>query len=164
MAAKRLKRSVNDRMLFGVAGGLAEYFDIDPVIVRVGFVLLTFANLLGLIGYVILAIVTPKAETGPSTVADVARQNLSDLPREAADAGRRASEQLRTPGASNGSRVLLILGAILIVIGGWFLLSNLGIRSILLIVVWPLLIILAGGLLLLVALRQRSGGGPKSAP
>jgi phage shock protein PspC (stress-responsive transcriptional regulator) len=36
MAARRLKRSVKDRTLFGVAGGLTEYFDIDPVIVRVG--------------------------------------------------------------------------------------------------------------------------------
>jgi phage shock protein C len=156
MATRKLKRSVSDRMVFGVAGGLAEYFDIDPVIVRVGFVLLTFANLLGLIGYVILTIVTPKAETEPSTVADAARQNLSDLPREAADAGRRAGEQFRTTGGGNGTRVLLILGAVLIVIGAWFLLDNLGIKSILLVIIWPLLIVLAGGLLLLVALRQGS--------
>lgn len=143
-------------MLFGVAGGLAEYFDIDPVMARVGFALLTFVNGLGLIGYVILAIVTPKAETEPPTVADTARQNLSDLPREIADAGRKAGEQMRTTGTGKGSRLFLIVGAVLILIGMWFLLANLGIRSIFLILVWPAVIILAGGILLLLALRQGS--------
>ncbi len=59
--AKRLIKSANKK-LFGVAGGLAEYFDIDPTIVRVGFVVACIACfLLGLVAYVALAIIMPSA-------------------------------------------------------------------------------------------------------
>jgi phage shock protein C len=37
MAAKRLYRSKTDKQVAGICGGLAEYFDIDPVLVRIGF-------------------------------------------------------------------------------------------------------------------------------
>ena len=42
--AHRLYKSRDDRLLFGVAGGHAEYFNIDPVIVRVGWVILTIVT------------------------------------------------------------------------------------------------------------------------
>lgn len=155
MTTRRLKRSSQDKMLFGVAGGIAEYFDIDPVLVRVGFVLLTFVNLLGLIGYVILATVTPKSEVSVPDAGDTARQNISDMPGELASAGRRAGEQLRSH-AYGGARWLLIAGAVLIVTGVWFLLVNFGIRSIFLAAFWPMALIVAGGLLLLLALRRGS--------
>lgn len=44
MATKRLYRSENDRMLAGVCGGVAEYFSIDPTIVRLLFVLLAIVT------------------------------------------------------------------------------------------------------------------------
>ena len=56
---KRLHRSRSNRIIWGVCGGLADYFGIDPVIVRVVFVLLIFANGLGILAYIILAIVIP---------------------------------------------------------------------------------------------------------
>ena len=60
---KRLVKSNTDRKLFGVAGGVAEYFDLDPTLVRVGFVLASFCSLfLGLVAYVVMAIVMPSAE------------------------------------------------------------------------------------------------------
>lgn len=61
--AKRLAKS-HDRKLFGVAGGVGEYFDIDPTLVRVGFVALCFCFLfLGPVAYVALAILMPAAES-----------------------------------------------------------------------------------------------------
>lgn len=51
---KRLYRSMNDRMIAGVCGGLANYFDIDPTIVRLAFVLFAFAGGPGIIVYLIL--------------------------------------------------------------------------------------------------------------
>ena len=36
---KRLYRSTHDRMIFGVCGGLAEYFDVDPTLVRLAWVI-----------------------------------------------------------------------------------------------------------------------------
>lgn len=56
---KRLAKST-DKKLFGVAGGLAEYFDIDATLVRVGFVVLCVCFFfLGLVAYVALAIMMP---------------------------------------------------------------------------------------------------------
>jgi phage shock protein PspC (stress-responsive transcriptional regulator) len=59
--SKRLYRSTTDRKIAGVCGGLAEYFDIDPVIVRIiAFILLLPGGLPGLVPYVILWIVVPE--------------------------------------------------------------------------------------------------------
>lgn len=56
---RRLYRSRKNRVVAGVAGGLGEYFDIDPVFVRVIFVLATLAGGWGMLAYVILWIVVP---------------------------------------------------------------------------------------------------------
>ncbi len=65
--AKRLVKST-DKKLFGVAGGLAEYFNVDPTIVRVGFVVACIACFfLGLVAYLALAIMMPSARLEPSS-------------------------------------------------------------------------------------------------
>ena len=56
MGDKQLLRSQEDRMLFGVTGGLAEYLNIDPVLVRLFFVLLALTTGWGFIVYFLLAI------------------------------------------------------------------------------------------------------------
>ncbi len=60
---KRLYRDTDDAIVAGVASGLAKYFDIDPVIVRLAFVISIFFNGLGILAYSILWLVIPKAET-----------------------------------------------------------------------------------------------------
>lgn len=62
--AKRLYRSTQDRMIAGICGGLAEYFDIDPVIVRIVFIVLALAGGPGLLAYIILWIIVPKDPGG----------------------------------------------------------------------------------------------------
>ena len=57
---KRLYRSRNDRMIGGVCGGLAEYFNIDPVLVRVITVVVGLFALSGVLAYLILWIVVPE--------------------------------------------------------------------------------------------------------
>ncbi len=61
---KQLTRSTTHRMLTGLCGGLGEYFNIDPTIVRVLFVLGFFAGLhFGLmIAYIIMALIIPEAQ------------------------------------------------------------------------------------------------------
>jgi phage shock protein PspC (stress-responsive transcriptional regulator) len=54
-------RSRKDRFIGGVAGGLAEYMNIDPILVRVVFVLILFFNGFGLLLYIILWIIVPEA-------------------------------------------------------------------------------------------------------
>ena len=60
---RTLTKSSSDRMIAGVCGGLAEYFDIDPTLVRVGYVLLSVvsAGFPGILVYIILAIIMPDA-------------------------------------------------------------------------------------------------------
>lgn len=59
MEQKRLYRSRSNRMLCGVCGGVAEYFNIDPTLVRLGFVLLCCAAGSGVIAYFIAAVIIP---------------------------------------------------------------------------------------------------------
>jgi len=58
---KRIQRSRNDKMIAGVAGGLAQYFGIDATIVRILFLLLLLPGGLSPLIYVILWVVMPEA-------------------------------------------------------------------------------------------------------
>ena len=62
MSNKRLMRSTNDRLLGGVCAGLAEYFDFDPVLVRIAYAFLTIfsAAFPGLLLYIVMWIVMPE--------------------------------------------------------------------------------------------------------
>ncbi len=57
--AKKYYRSKSDRKIWGVCGGLAKYFDIDPTLVRVVAVASLFVGTLGLWIYIILTIIAP---------------------------------------------------------------------------------------------------------
>ena len=64
MNEKRLVRSRNDRMFLGVAGGLGEYLNIDPVLIRLLLVLATLSTSgQVLIVYLILALIMPEEKT-----------------------------------------------------------------------------------------------------
>lgn len=57
---KRLYRSEEDAKIFGVCGGIAEYFDVDPTIVRIAWVIFIFGFGSGLLAYLICALCMPK--------------------------------------------------------------------------------------------------------
>jgi len=57
--AQRLYKSRKSKMIGGVAGGLGDYFDIDPVIVRVLFIITAFAWGVSIIAYILLWIILP---------------------------------------------------------------------------------------------------------
>jgi len=57
--AKKFYRSKSDRKLFGVCGGVAEYFNIDSTLVRALAVASIFFGLLGVVVYLILALISP---------------------------------------------------------------------------------------------------------
>ena len=60
MSGKRLYRSRKSRMLCGVCGGIAEFFNIDPTLVRLAFVLFGCTGS-GILTYIIAAIIMPDA-------------------------------------------------------------------------------------------------------
>ncbi|MCY3849324.1 MAG: PspC domain-containing protein [Acidimicrobiaceae bacterium] len=59
-----LRRSEDDRLVAGVSGGLGEYFGIDPVIVRIGFIVLTFFGGVGLALYLVCWLIVPLGDSG----------------------------------------------------------------------------------------------------
>ena len=56
---KRLYKSNENKMVCGVCGGIAEHFDIDPTLVRLGWVLFCALGGSGILAYIIAAIVIP---------------------------------------------------------------------------------------------------------
>jgi phage shock protein C len=56
---KKLYRSRTNRMIWGVCGGLAQYFNTDSTIIRVLFVISLFLGSLGFWAYIIMAIIVP---------------------------------------------------------------------------------------------------------
>jgi phage shock protein C len=59
-AYRRLIRSRTERMIGGVCGGLGEYFNIDPTLIRLLFVLASLAGGPGVLAYLILLIIVPE--------------------------------------------------------------------------------------------------------
>ena len=60
---KRLYKSQTNEMIFGVCGGVAEYLNIDPTIVRLIWAVLVFAFGTGVLAYIIAAIIMPDGPT-----------------------------------------------------------------------------------------------------
>jgi len=130
---KRLYRSRSDRMIFGVCGGLADYLAVDPVLVRVAFVLLGIAGV-GILLYLVLAIVVPLRETAVAP-QDAAVESTEEVSPDEVEGRRRGG-----------------IGLILIAVGLIFLLSNLGVftwgRF------WPIVLIVIGLALILAQVRR----------
>ena len=109
---ERLYRSRNDRMLFGVAGGMAEWMDLDPAIVRLVWALLILAAGVGFLLYIIAAIVIPEAPLGPAPAGPAA-----------GPAGAPGAEP-HTAYRRGSGNTTMIFGLILVVLGAWFLLRR----------------------------------------
>lgn len=60
MTAKKFYRKRNDKMIAGVCSGVAEYFNIDATLVRIGWVAITLAGGAGLLAYIICLIIVPE--------------------------------------------------------------------------------------------------------
>jgi len=108
---KRMYRSHKEKMIGGVCGGIAEYFDIDPVFVRILFVVAVFAGGSGILGYIICWIIIPQQPyTIPVTPTAAAPQEAQPQPAPVSE-----------PNNHKGS---MTAGIVLIVIGGLFLADN----------------------------------------
>lgn len=57
---KRLYKSNKNKMVDGVCGGIAEYFDIDPTLVRLGWIIFCAMGGSGILAYIIAAVVIPR--------------------------------------------------------------------------------------------------------
>jgi len=154
----RLYRSQKNRVIGGVAGGLAEYFDVDVVLVRVLWVLAIFVGGGGLIAYIIAWIIVPeekkvtvksreinKAKTAPEgdipETAEDGPEAAKSVP-EAADTEEETEkeQQARARRRRNAGLVLIGLGVIFLVRQVFGFLFH---------YLWPLLFIALGAFFLL---------------
>jgi len=133
---KKLYRSDTNKVISGVCGGLGDYFDIDPVLVRVITVILALAHGVAIVAYVVAWIIVPKRESLVETSASVESVDPS-APRQYDSSWRKY-----LPGL-----VLIGLGAILLIRENfyWFDWSEF----------WPVMLILAGLALMFCRGKQR---------
>lgn len=188
MVHERLYRSRTDRVLFGVAGGFAEWLDVDPSLVRLVWALLVVAGGAGLLLYVIAALVipeepwelstavptTPEATGGTTAVDPATTPVVAGAPAVTAAAGtaaaataamsRTEARQSRRA-ARQAARPhrdgtgLLVLGVILVAVGGLFLVRDL-LPAFDDRFFGPALLIAIGVVLVAGAVRRQGGGHP----
>ena len=132
---RRLRRSQDERVIGGVAGGIGDYLNIDPVFVRIAFVVLTIlSGGIGIPFYIVGWIVMPLGR--PGAIAHPHPQSEREGPPAAA----------------------IAFGALLVVVGIVWLLRTLDIPTLRLDVVLAVALLLTGVALLIGARRGRQGG------
>jgi phage shock protein C len=167
MESKRLYRSLTDRKFAGVAGGLAEYFIMDPLLIRLAFVILTLAGGGGVLIYIVLWIVTPENPVRTATTVNQPDQHFqqpspgpSDFTSEAtnftSDAAKTDTSQATpVPQTRERNKGSLIGGLVLITLGALFLADEL-IPQVNFGDLWPVILIVIGVGLLINAVTKRN--------
>jgi phage shock protein C len=146
----RITKSKTDRVIDGVCGGLAEYFGIDSVLVRLAFVALMFINGIGILLYIILMIIMPKAETLEQSPKETIRENVQEISERVKAAGGEMGTAFSKKTEEKHSNRAVWFGIFLILIGVIFLLKNLNlIRWFDNDLLWPFIIICIGAWLLI---------------
>jgi phage shock protein PspC (stress-responsive transcriptional regulator) len=137
MAKKNsLSRSRSDRVIAGICGGLGNYFDIDPIIFRILFVLLVVFGGSGVLIYIILWIVVP--EEGEA-------ERKGEVSEKIKEGANKMAEEIKesSPDTKHSGRALA--GIIVILVGLMFLGQNFIPRwYINFWKLWPLLIVVVG--------------------
>lgn len=177
----RLYRSLTDRQIAGVAGGLAAWLGADPSLVRVVWVVLAIlSGGIFLLVYLVMAVVvplappgwTPRSQAGPSSGwGPQAGWNQQGTPGGPAPGGAWTAPTGTTGGAPGASwppdwdrrsaagprpldteRAGIVAGVILVLLGAWFLIDQY--VHVNWELVWPVVVIVLGGLLIAGAVRR----------
>ena len=139
---KRLYRSKTHKVIGGVAGGIGEYLDIDPVLVRILFIVAFFAGGVGILAYIIAWIIIPE-QPRENTMTMPPESQQPNVPPQPTPTSR--PEETHRRGSIVGGLVLLVLG--LLFLGQNFLPEfNFGDW-------WPLILVAIGAGLLYKAIR-----------
>lgn len=136
---KKLYRSETNRIMAGVAGGLGEYFQIDPTIIRIIFVLLMVFGGGGVLVYIILWILIPSEKSVGKNSEETIRNNAEEFKNKA----KNFAEQFKGMPEHHPRNWF---GFIVIILGLLFLLDNLGFLRFHLF--WPVVLIALGLFLL----------------
>ncbi len=139
---KKLYRSRSEKMIGGVAGGIAVYFEIDPTLVRILFIISLFLGGSGILAYIILWIVVPEAPDSSESFSATSGQETTSTSPPSDDTTYKHAAEIHKEKRTNAA------GIILIVIGFLFLADNIFPRFDF-DKFWPLILIAIGAGLLL---------------
>jgi phage shock protein C len=117
---KRLYKSRKDKVFDGVCGGIAEYFNVDPVLVRIVFVLFFFIGGSALIAYIIGMIIMPRAPLEPEQEKEKEKEPTGTPGKAIEEPARKETR----PAPASATVGVLIIGILLIVLGGFFIMRN----------------------------------------
>jgi phage shock protein PspC (stress-responsive transcriptional regulator) len=141
MTERRLYRSKENRVLFGVCGGIGEYFDVDPTIIRIIFVLFSIWGGIGIVLYIVGLIVIPESR-------DKKEENFAKV----SDKGKTDEDQCC---GHHGRSHEYVIGLFIILLGLYFLFRNF-LPWLSFQLFWPALLIFVG--LLLIFSSVKKGG------
>jgi len=134
---KKLYRSTQDRIILGVCAGLGEYFNVDAVLVRVGFVILGLLNGVGVLGYIILALIMPEENKESSVLSEAVKKHEE-----------KKEERVHLHDRKGGARVLF--GILLLVVGLLYVFRNIApvyfphMAFMSVVMWWPLILVVVG--------------------
>jgi phage shock protein C len=138
MAKKHLYRSSDNKILGGVCGGLGEYFDIDPVFIRLIVALLVFTGI-SILFYIIAWVIIPEnpqhatGKTGAEEIKEKAEQFANEIKKEV--------KKSKVETKKDDGR--LIIGVAIIILGLLFLLQDVfGFHA--WSIFWPLVLVVIG--------------------
>ncbi len=152
---KKLYRSQSNRMVAGVCGGLGVYLNIDPILVRIFFVILALAgNGIGVMVYLLLWITVPMEGLPRDTnLQDTVRSGTEEIVEKTREMGDEFHRMVREP----NPQASLFIGIALAFLGFVYLIENLHLPWLDWINfhnIWPLLLIIGGIALLIRYLRK----------
>jgi len=156
MEPKRFYRSTSDRVIGGVAAGLAEYFSLDPVLIRLLFVIFALFGGGGVLVYIIFWIVIPPKPLSPDQTIN---KNTMETQQNPQDEHIPPAQNLSDPGpqkpvvSDHRRKGSLIGGLVLVTLGVIFLadefLPNIDFGDL-----WPLILVVIGAGLLINTFRK----------
>lgn len=154
---KKLTRDTRDKMIAGVAAGIAKYFQLDVTWVRVAFALAAFFGGSGLWIYIILWIAIPQEFSSPFTYTDYTAPKEPDFNYTAPKEPTFKSAKLER----NNTLVSLTVGSCLVLLGGYLLLREFDLIPywFSLYKLWPLIFVIFG---LVILFRAVENNEPKT--
>lgn len=144
--APRLYKSRKSKMIGGVAGGLGDYFDIDPVIVRVLFIITAFAWGVSIIAYILMWIILPENPDELEYYYEFTGEKPENLSEEyGEDTNKKKSDRKIIAGI-----FLIGFGLIIFIdkVTDWIQFKY----------VWPLILVVIGASLVYGSYKRKSGG------
>ena len=141
---KKLYRIEDNCILAGVCSGLADYFDIDVILVRIIFVILAIGGGSGLLIYIILWIVTPEKESGVEIVNEESLKKMAnEVGKKTKSMAKEIQKEIKVKRKSGS-----FLGIILVSFGVLIILEKFIPTIINWDYVWPIILIVCGGYLI----------------